>query len=146
MMCYILCAVAGFLACLVLMVLLRWGAAALHPGKRSVPTTKQRAKEFTQLMVLSDNAILWYMCVAYTALAAYSIYKNYVGSLPWLTGGLGLAFAAWATIQSFLIKKSEKQNTVGGITYDTAMQRLGADENKETIATEYTVDENNRDC
>ena len=64
------------------------------------------------------------MCVAYTGLAAYSIYKNYVGSLPWLTGGLGLAFAAWATIQSFLIKKSEKQNTVGGITYDTAMQRL----------------------
>ena len=99
-------------------------------------------------MILSDNAILWCMCVAYTALAAYSIYKNFTGSLPWLTGGLGLAFAAWATIQSFLIKKSERQNTVGGITYDTAMQRLGTDGNQSAASQNeaYTVDENNRDC
>lgn len=141
---YILCIVAGFLICLLLMALLRWSAAALKPKK----TAKLKAKEFTQLMVLSDNAILWYMCVAYTGLAAYSIYKGYAGSLPWLTGGLGLAFAAWATIQSFLIKKSEKQNTVGGITYDTAMQRLGTDGNQsaESPNEGYTVDENNRDC
>lgn len=143
-MIYILCAVAGFLLCLLFMMLLRYGAAALKPKK----SAKHKAKEFTQLMVLSDNAILWYMCVAYTGLAAYSIYKGYAGSLPWLTGGLGLAFAAWATIQSFLIKKSEKQNTVGGITYDTAMQRLGTDENQSAASQNetYTVDENNRDC
>ena len=91
-------------------------------------------------MILSDNAILWYMCVAYTALAAYSIYKNFTGSLPWLTGGLGLAFAAWATIQSFLIKKSERQNTAGGITYDTAMANVKKEETK--AFTEGEV----RDC
>lgn len=143
-MIYILCAVAGFLLCLLFMMLLRYSTAALKPKK----SAKYKAKEFTQLMVLSDNAILWYMCVAYTGLAAYSIYKGYAGSLPWLTGGLGLAFAAWATIQSFLIKKSEKQNTVGGITYDTALQRLGTDGNQSTESPNegYTVDENNRDC
>ena len=99
-----------------------------------------KAKEFTQFMILSDNAILWYMCVAYTALAAYSIYKNFTGSLPWLTGGLGLAFAAWATIQSFLIKKSERQNTAGGITYDTAMANVKKEATK--AFTEGEV----RDC
>ena len=115
-MMYILVAVAGLLAGLLIML----AVMRFMVGRKS-RSAAAKAKEFTQFMILSDNAILWYMCVAYTALAAYSIYKNFTGSLPWLTGGLGLAFAAWATIQSFLIKKSERQNTAGGITYDTAM-------------------------
>ena len=142
-MMYILVAVAGLLAGLLIML----AVMRFMVGRKS-RSAAAKAKEFTQFMILSDNAILWYMCVAYTALAAYSIYKNFTGSLPWLTGGLGLAFAAWATIQSFLIKKSERQNTAGGITYDTAMQRLGTDGNQ-SIASQgeaYTVDENNRDC
>lgn len=140
---YILVAVAGLLAGLLIML-----AVIRFMVGRKCRSAAAKAKEFTQFMIISDNTILWYMCVAYTGLAAYSIYKNYVGSLPWLTGGLGLAFAAWATIQSFLIKKAEKQNTVGGITYDTAMQRLGADGNQSAALQDeaYTVDENNRDC
>lgn len=143
MVVYVLVAVAGFLAG----TLLATTVTRCSVGKRC-RSAAAKAKEFTQFMIISDNTILWYMCVAYTGLAAYSIYKNYVGSLPWLTGGLGLAFAAWATIQSFLIKKSERQNTVGGITYDTAMQRLGADGNQSAASQDeaYTVDENNRDC
>lgn len=143
MVVYVLVAVAGFLAG----ILLATTVTRCSVGKRR-RSAAAKAKEFTQFMIISDNTILWYMCVAYTGLAAYSIYKNYVGSLPWLTGGLGLAFAAWATIQSFLIKKSEKQNTVGGITYDTAMQRLCADGNQSAASQDeaYTVDENNRDC
>ena len=143
MVVYVLVAVAGFLAG----TLLATTVTRCSVGKRR-RSAAAKAKEFTQFMIISDNTILWYMCVAYTGLAAYSIYKNYVGSLPWLTGGLGLAFAAWATIQSFLIKKSEKQNTVGGITYDTAMQRLSADGNQSAASQDeaYTVDENNRDC
>ena len=142
-MLYILVAVAGLLAGLLIML-----AVMRFMVGRKRRSAAAKAKEFTQFMILSDNAILWYMCVAYTALAAYSIYKNFTGSLPWLTGGLGLAFAAWATIQSFLIKKAEKQNTVGGITYDTAMQRLGTDGNQGAASQNeaYTVDENNRDC
>lgn len=143
MVVYVLVAVAGFLAG----TLLATTVTRCSVGKRR-RSAAAKAKEFTQFMIISDNTILWYMCVAYTGLAAYSIYKNYVGSLPWLTGGLGLAFAAWATIQSFLIKKSEKQNTIGGITYDTAMQRLSADGNQSAASQDetYTVDENNRDC
>lgn len=134
-MLYILVAVAGLLAGLLIML----AVIRFMVGRKS-HSAAAKAKEFTQFMILSDNAILWYMCVAYTALAAYSIYKNFTGSLPWLTGGLGLAFAAWATIQSFLIKKSERQNTAGGITYDTAMANV----NKE--ATEAFTEGEVRDC
>ena len=134
-MMYILVAVAGLLAGLLIML-----AVMRFMAGRKCHSAVAKAKEFTQFMILSDNAILWYMCIAYTVLAAYSIYKNFTGSLPWLTGGLGLAFAAWATIQSFLIKKSEKQNTVGGITYETAMANV----NKET--TETFTEGEVRDC
>ena len=134
-MMYILVAVAGLLAGLLIML-----AAMRFMVDRKSHSAAAKAKEFTQFMILSDNAILWYMCVAYTALAAYSIYKNFTGSLPWLTGGLGLAFAAWATIQSFLIKKSERQNTAGGITYDTAMANVKKE------ATEAFTEGEVRDC
>lgn len=134
-MLYILVAVAGLLAGLLIML-----AIMRFMVGRESHSAAAKAKEFTQFMILSDNAILWYMCVAYTALAAYSIYKNFTGSLPWLTGGLGLAFAAWATIQSFLIKKSERQNTAGGITYDTAMANVKKE------ATETFTEGEVRDC
>lgn len=139
-MMYILVAVAGLLAGLLIMIVVM----RFLVGRKS-RSAAAKAKEFTQFMILSDNAILWYMCIAYTVLAAYSIYKNFSGSLPWLTGGLGLAFAAWATIQSFLIKKSERQNTAGGITYDTAM----ANAKKETVekqTTETFTEGAVRDC
>ena len=134
-MMYILVAVAGLLAGLLIML----AVMKFMVGKKS-RSAAAKAKEFTQFMILSDNTILWYMCVAYTALAAYSIYKNFAGSLPWLTGGLGLAFAAWATIQSFLIKKAERQNTAGGITYDTAMANVKKE------ATEAFTEGEVRDC
>lgn len=134
-MMYILVAVAGLLAGLLIMpTFMRFMVGRKSRGAAA------KAKEFTQFLILSDNAILWYMCVAYTALAAYSIYKNFAGSLPWLTGGLGLAFAAWATIQSFLIKKAERQNTAGGITYDTAMANV-----KKEVTEAFTEGEV-RDC
>ena len=134
-MLYILVAVAGLLAGLLIML----AVMRFMVGRKS-HSAAAKAKEFTQFMILSDNAILWYMCVAYTALAAYSIYRNFTGSLPWLTGGLGLAFAAWATVQSFLIKKSERQNTAGGITYDTAMANVKKE------ATEAFTEGEVRDC
>ena len=134
-MMYILVAVAGLLAGLLIMpAVMRFMVGRKSRGAAA------KAKEFTQFLILSDNAILWYMCVAYTALAAYSIYKNFAGSLPWLTGGLGLAFAAWATIQSFLIKKAERQNTAGGITYETAMANVKKE------ATEAFTEGEVRDC
>lgn len=139
-MVYILVAVAGLLAGLLIMIVVM----RFLVGRKS-RSAAAKAKEFTQFMILSDNAILWYMCIAYTALAAYSIYKNFSGSLPWLTGGLGLAFAAWATIQSFLIKKSERQNTAGGITYDAVM----ANAKRETVekqTTEPFTEGEVRDC
>lgn len=109
--------VLGFLAG----VLCTLGIATLWQH-RKYGTARMRAKEFTQYMIVSDNAILWFISFSYVILAAFSIHRNYTGALPWLTSGQALAFGGWATVQCFLIKKSERQNTKGGITYDTAMK------------------------
>ena len=128
MMAVILAGAAGLLigAVLVLLVVLirisRTGGTA---GDRA----KGKATEFTQLLVLSDGGLMWVITIGYMILAAYAIYKGYQGALPWLTGTPAAAFAGWSAVRAFLIKKSEKQNTKGGITYDLAMKE---DENAES--------------
>lgn len=117
--------VLGFLAGILSAI----GVATFVRGKEQ-GTARRKAKEFTQYMIVSDNAILWFISISYVVLAGYSIYKNYTGALPWLTSGQALAFGGWATVQCFLIKKSEKQNTKGGITYDTAMRDCNKEETK----------------
>lgn len=124
MMAVILAGAAGLLigAVLVLLVVLirisRTGGTA---GDRA----KGKATEFTQLLVLSDGGLVWATTIGYMILAAYAIYKGYQGALPWLTGTPAAAFAGWSAVRAFLIKKSEKQNTKGGITYDLAMKEDG---------------------
>lgn len=119
-MAVILAGAAGLLigAVLVLLiVLIRISRTGGTAGDRA----KGKATEFTQLLVLSDGGLMWVITIGYMVLAAYAIYKGYQGALPWLTGTPAAAFAGWSTVRAFLIKKSEKQNTKGGITYDLAM-------------------------
>ena len=117
---------SGVLVGAVIIALLGWYIFIRPKG-----TARERAREFTQYMIVSDNSILWFISVSYVLLAGYSIYKNYTGALPWLTSGQALAFGGWATVQCFLIKKSERQNTKGGITYDTAMREQEKEEQTE---------------
>lgn len=84
-MAVILAGAAGFLAGVLVMLLVgllrltRAGSTARRPRQRA------RAKEFTQLLVLSDGGLVWATTIGYMILAAYAIYKGYQGALPWLT-------------------------------------------------------------
>ena len=117
MMAVILAGAAGFLAGVLVMLLV-----GLLRLSRAGGTAGAQAKEFTQLLVLSDGGLVWATTIGYMILAAYAIYKGYQGALPWLTGTPAAAFAGWSAVRAFLIKKSEKQNTEGGITYDLALK------------------------
>ena len=120
MMDIVLAGAAGFLAGALIMLLV--GLLRLsHIGGTAGDRAKGKATEFTQLLVLSDGGLMWIITIGYMILAAYAIYKGYQGALPWLTGTPAAAFAGWSAVRAFLIKKSEKQNTKGGITYDLAM-------------------------
>ena len=55
----------------------------------------------------------------------YIDYKSTMatGSLPYLTALIAFLQAATATVLSFSLNKSKAENSVGGITYETAIKR-----------------------
>ncbi len=56
-----------------------------------------------------------------------SVKGAYTGSLPYLTTLIGALQAATAIILNSYYKKSGKENTAGGIVYDTAMKSCEKD-------------------
>lgn len=54
-------------------------------------------------------------------LCALSIWKGFTGSLPYLTTMIGLLEFSLGYVLGHYYKKSAKENTQGGIVYDTAV-------------------------
>lgn len=51
---------------------------------------------------------------------------GYTGSLPWLSAMVSFPWAAYAVSAGFYYSKSKAENTVGGITYESAFQTANA--------------------
>lgn len=64
------------------------------------------------------------MTIAYILLAFYCIHNQYFGELPWLAAMVGFPWTAYGASQAFYYKKAEKENTKGGIKYDTVMATM----------------------
>lgn len=58
--------------------------------------------------------------IAGFALAFYAVSLNFAGSLPWITGLVGVFDGAVATVLNKDTDKSKAQNCAGGITYESA--------------------------
>ena len=76
MMAVILAGAAGFLAGVLVMLLVSLLRLSRSGGTAGAQA-KSRAKEFTQLLVLSDGGLVWATTIGYMILAAYAIYKGY---------------------------------------------------------------------
>ena len=59
-------------------------------------------------------------------LAYMSIDMGYTGSLPWLSAMVSFPWAAYAVSAGFYYSKSKAENTVGGITYESAFKSSNA--------------------
>lgn len=57
-------------------------------------------------------------------MAFYCVFNNEFGDLPWLTAMTGFPWTAYAVSQMYYYKKSEKENTSGGITYESVMAEI----------------------
>lgn len=60
-------------------------------------------------------------------LCALSVWKGFAGALPYLTTMIGLLEFALGYVLGHYYKKSAKENTVGGIVYDTAVTNTRRD-------------------
>ena len=85
-------------------------------------------------MTKSEYKVRWVLIVwtlvniAGFALAFYAVHEAFSGSLPWITGMVGVFDGAVATVLNKDTDKSRAENTANGIVYEAAKaQNFGRD-------------------
>ncbi|MGM9917617.1 hypothetical protein [Anaerotignum sp.] len=98
-------------------------------------------REYSQKILDNELALLWVHSVGVILLAFYCVHARFEAAFPWLTAWVGLPWAAWGVSKTGYTMKSTKQNTAGGITYETAMlAAMEEKQNPQTIAEETLTD------
>lgn len=87
----------------------------------------KKKKEFSKILLLQESVLIWITTLAFLGLAAFCVWKDYSGSLPWLTAMISLPWGAYGVSQCFYYNKSTKENTKNGIKYETVMADLLTD-------------------
>ena len=85
--------------------------------------SKQEKKKnsFSKILLIQESILIWIMTLAFIGLAYICIVNQYFGELPWLAAMVGFPWTAYGVSQACYYKKSEKENTKGGIVYDATI-------------------------
>lgn len=89
--------------------------------KKRRKLTGNVSQEFSKWLLMQETILIWIVTITFLVLAFVCITNQYFGELPWLTAMAGFPWTAYGASQAFYYKKSEKENTVGGIKYETVM-------------------------
>lgn len=82
---------------------------------------KKSKTEFSKTLLIQESILIWFITIAFTVLAYICIVNQYFGELPWLAAMVGFPWTAYGVSQGFYYRKSQKENTKGGIKYETVM-------------------------
>lgn len=77
--------------------------------------------EFSKRLLLQESLLIWIITIAFIILAFVCVANQFFGELPWLAAMCGFPWTAYGASQAFYFKKAEKENTEGGIKYETIM-------------------------
>ena len=100
--------------------------------------TKQKM-EFSKRLLLQESMLIWIITIAFIVLAFVCVKNQYFGELPWLAAMCGFPWTAYGASQAFYFKKAEKENTEGGIKYETTMQELRTNDHDPLVKPEDVV-------
>ena len=78
--------------------------------------------EFSKVLLKQESALIWIMSLSFIILAFYCIHEGFTGSLPWLAAMVGFPWTAYGVSQAMYYRKSMKENTTGGIKYESVME------------------------
>lgn len=87
-------------------------------------TTNKKKTEFSKALLIQESILVWIVTLAFIVLAFYCVHNQYFSELPWVTAMCGFPWTAYGVSQTCYYKKAEKENTKGGIKYDTTMLEL----------------------
>ena len=82
----------------------------------------KKSTEFSKTLLKQESALIWIMSLSFIVLAFYCIHEGFTGSLPWLAAMVGFPWTAYGVSQAMYYRKSLKENTCGGIKYETVME------------------------
>lgn len=94
---------------------------AIYQGKHaSRRTEKNMSMDYSKLCTRDIRPLLWVVTLGGLVLAFYSIYRGFMGSLPWIGAMVGLPWTAYGTVCSFYLSMAKSDHSEGGITYESA--------------------------
>ena len=85
---------------------------------------KNKKMEFSKRLLLQESLLIWIITIAFIVLAFVCVFNQYFGELPWLAAMCGFPWTAYGASQAFYFRKAEKENTQGGIKYETVMAEM----------------------
>ena len=80
----------------------------------------QKSQEFSKRLIADIRWLLWAVTLGGPLLAAYCIYRDYAGALPWLSAMVGLPWTAHGVVCSCYLSMAKSDHRRGGITYESA--------------------------
>lgn len=76
--------------------------------------------DFSKQLISDIRWLLWAVTIGGLLLAGYCIRMGYTGSLPWLSGMVGLPWTAHGVVCSFYLNMAKSDHKEGGITFESA--------------------------
>ena len=104
---------------------------------------KKKKSEFSKFLLIQESVLIWIITLAFIGLAFFCVVNQYFGELPWLTAMAMAPWGAYAVGQGFYYRKAEKENTQGGIKYDTVMMQYKTNDNDPLIDPNEVVNDAN---
>lgn len=80
-----------------------------------------KEKEYSKKVLDNELALLWVNTIGMMGLAFFCVFVRFDAAFPWLTAMVGLPWTAWGISKTGYTMKSTKENTAGGVKYETLM-------------------------
>ena len=81
----------------------------------------EKKKEFSKVLLIQESLLIWIHTIAMIILAYICVFKGFFAELPRLTAMVALPWTAYGVSQHAYYKKSQVENSQGGIVFETAM-------------------------
>ena len=92
--------------------------------------------EFSKKLLLQESVLIWIITIAFIVLAFICVFNQYFGELPWLAAMCGFPWTAYGASQAFYYRKAERENTRGGIKYETILSNITTNDDNAPVAQE----------
>ena len=100
----------------------------------------KKSMEFSKRLLFQESLLIWIITISFIILAFVCVSNQYFGELPWLAAMCGFPWTAYGASQAFYFRKAEKENTEGGIKYETVMHEYRTNDNDPLISPGENID------